>query len=58
MKGNRYREEVLQDLQDGLKLGITSTPTFFINGRPLIGARPLADFQAIIDPLINVLSAS
>jgi len=58
MKGNRYREEVLQDLQDGLKLGITSTPTFFINGRPLIGARPLADFQAIIDPLINVPSAS
>ena len=58
MKGNRYREEVLQDLQDGLKLGITSTPTFFINGRPLIGARPLADFQAIIDPLINIPSAS
>lgn len=53
MKDNRYREEVLQDLQNGLKLGVTSTPTFFINGRPLIGARPLADFQAIIAPLLN-----
>ena len=58
MKENRYREEVLKDLQDGLKLGVTSTPTFFINGRPLVGARPLADFQAIIDPLLNRLSSS
>jgi protein-disulfide isomerase len=54
MKENRYREEVLKDLRDGLKLGVTSTPTFFINGRPLVGARPLADFQAIIDPLLNI----
>lgn len=54
MKENRYRQEVLKDLRDGLKLGVTSTPTFFINGRPLVGARPLADFQAIIDPLLNI----
>ena len=53
MQDNRYREEVLKDLQDGLSLGVTSTPTFFINGRPLIGARPFADFQAIIDPLLK-----
>ena len=53
MKEKRYREEVLKDLQDGLTIGVTSTPTFFINGRPLVGARPLTDFQAIIDPLLN-----
>lgn len=58
MKENRYREEVLKDLGDGLKLGVTSTPTFFINGRPLIGARSLADFQAIIDPLLDIPSPS
>jgi protein-disulfide isomerase len=58
MKENRYREEVLKDLQDGLKLGVTSTPTFFINGRPLVGARPLADFQTIIDLLLNRPSTS
>lgn len=58
MKENRYREEVLKDLRDGLKLGVTSTPTFFINGRPLVGARPLSDFQAIIDPLLNIPAAS
>lgn len=49
----RYREEVRKDLQDGLALGITSTPTFFINGRPLIGAQPLAEFSRLIDPLLS-----
>ena len=55
---HRYRAEVLKDLQDGLNLGVTSTPTFFINGRPLVGARPLADFQAIIDPLLKEPASS
>jgi protein-disulfide isomerase len=49
----RYREEVAKDLQDGFTLGITSTPTFFINGRPLVGANPLAEFQAVIDRLLT-----
>lgn len=49
----RYREEVAKDLRDGFKLGVTSTPTFFINGRPLVGARPFADFKALIDGLLT-----
>jgi protein-disulfide isomerase len=57
MKENRYREEVLKDLRDGLKLGVNSTPTFFINGHPLVGARPLADFVTIIDPLLHTRSS-
>ena len=48
-----YREEVAKDLHDGLKLGVTSTPTFFINGRPLVGAQPFAQFQAVIDRLLK-----
>lgn len=49
----RYREEVIKDLQDGMKLGVTSTPTFFINGRPLVGAQPVVSFQALIDKLLD-----
>ena len=49
----RYREEVAKDLHDGFKLGVTSTPTFFINGRPLVGARPFAEFQTVIDRLLK-----
>ena len=49
----RYREEVKKDLADGLALGIASTPTFFINGRPLVGAQPIAEFSRLIDPLVG-----
>ena len=49
----RYREEVTKDLQDALRLGVSSTPTFFVNGRPLVGAHPLADFKTLIDPLLK-----
>jgi protein-disulfide isomerase len=54
----RYREEVTKDLHDGFKLGVTSTPTFFINGRPLVGAKPFAEFQAVIDRLLKQLPLS
>ena len=53
LKSGRYREEVAKDLHDGFTLGVTSTPTFFINGRPLVGARPFAEFQAVIDRLLT-----
>lgn len=52
LSSGRFREQITKDLQDGLQLGITSTPTFFINGRPVVGAQPLANFQALIDRLL------
>jgi protein-disulfide isomerase len=33
----------------GHEVGVTGTPAFFINGRLVAGARPLADFASIID---------
>jgi protein-disulfide isomerase len=45
----RYAEEVEADAQYAFNLGANGTPTFFINGIPLIGARPISDFEAIID---------
>jgi protein-disulfide isomerase len=53
LRTGRYREEVKKDLEDGLALGIASTPTFFINGRPLVGAQPIAEFSRLIDPLLG-----
>jgi protein-disulfide isomerase len=32
----------------GMKLGVNSTPTFFINGRRVVGARPYEDLQEIV----------
>ncbi|MBY0362392.1 MAG: DsbA family protein [Phreatobacter sp.] len=33
--------------------GVESTPTFFINGRRMLGAQPMAEFEKIIDPLLR-----
>ena len=43
------RDEVLADTTEAQRLGATGTPTFFTNGRPLIGAQPFATFAAMID---------
>jgi protein-disulfide isomerase len=40
---------VNKDLQEGLSLGVQGTPTFFINGRILVGAQPYSAFKQIID---------
>lgn len=45
----KFKAVVQQDLMDGARLGITGTPTFFINGREISGNQPLATFEAIID---------
>lgn len=43
-------EQPILARQDELKqLGANATPTFFINGRHISGARPATDFEAIID---------
>ena len=36
------------DVELASRLGVTGTPTFFVNGRPLGGARPLLDFRLIV----------
>jgi protein-disulfide isomerase len=37
------------DLALGRQLGVRGTPTFFIDGRPVLGAQPVAVFKQIID---------
>ena len=40
---------IRKDMAEGAALGVTGTPTFFINGRELIGAQPPEKFNEIID---------
>jgi protein-disulfide isomerase len=53
MAENRYRAKVVADTADGRARGVRSTPTLFINGRVEVGALSLAQFEAIIEPLLN-----
>ena len=44
---------VLRDVLDGQSYGITGTPTFFINGQRLVGARPFDIFRTMIDAALE-----
>ena len=48
----RMEKEVKKDFADGSAAGVTGTPTFFINGKMLVGAQPYSAFKQIIDPLL------
>jgi len=49
LDSGKYRSEVQKDFQDGQKAGVTGTPTFFINGVMIVGARGVDSFSEIID---------
>jgi len=49
LASDRHDKAILESSRDGTKLGVQSTPTFFINGRRMRGARDAATFQEIID---------
>jgi protein-disulfide isomerase len=47
------KAEVEADAHAAADLGVSGTPTFFINGIPLVGAQPLAQFRSVIDAELN-----
>ena len=53
LDGQKYLEEVQQDLRDGIDAGVRATPTFFINGNRVEGALPLDIFEQIILTELN-----
>lgn len=49
LDSGKYAEAVQTDLDYGEKLGVSSTPTMYVNGRPLVGAQPYEYFKTVID---------
>jgi protein-disulfide isomerase len=49
LASGKYKVLVQKDLSEGAQLGLTGTPSFFINGREMSGALPVESFAAIID---------
>jgi protein-disulfide isomerase len=48
LEENKYAADVQADYELGLSRGVGSTPSFFINEQPLIGAQPLSTFNEAI----------
>jgi protein-disulfide isomerase len=54
LESARHRDAVLADFAEGRAGGVQGTPTFFVNGRRLVGAQRLQAFQkAVQDALAD-----
>lgn len=49
----RYVESIRKDYEDGNKLQIKGTPTWFINNHPLVGTYPEAKFRELFDGILK-----
>jgi protein-disulfide isomerase len=49
IEAHRAQAAIQADMNAGNQVGAAGTPTFFINGRKLVGALPFDSFKQIID---------
>jgi protein-disulfide isomerase len=49
----RFRADVERDVIEGKALGVRGTPTFFVNGRRLVGAQPIEAFRAAVEDALE-----
>ena len=49
LESSKHQAIVQADYAGAEKLGVNSTPTLYINGRPVIGAQPYDAFKQVID---------
>lgn len=53
LDNQRYSKEIDGDVQLAESIDLYNTPTFYINGRQIVGERPFEYFKKIIDELLN-----
>jgi protein-disulfide isomerase len=58
LDSDRHIPTIDASFQQAESLGVSGTPTFFINGRMLVGAKPIEEFRRIIDEELALASKS
>lgn len=53
LDSGKHSELIQSDTSLAQQIGVRSTPSFLVNGRPVIGAQPFTEFQQIIDASIK-----
>ena len=49
LQSGKFKPQIQEDFQEGIRLGIKGTPAFFINGVMVSGAQPQSEFEEIIE---------
>ena len=56
LESGKFSASIQEDFEEGLRLGITGTPFFFINGLPVNGALPQPVFEEIVERELAILA--
>ncbi|MFI7391124.1 DsbA family protein [Streptomyces tendae] len=57
MASDQARDAVLEDQEEGYHLGVTSTPAFLVNGKPILGAQPTDTFTSAVETAARAAKA-
>ena len=49
LASGKFKQDIQANRDEGIKIGVTGTPAYFVNGVFLSGALPQAEFEKIID---------
>jgi protein-disulfide isomerase len=53
LDSGKHTEQVKTDTATAQQIGVQSTPSFLVNGTPLVGAVPFENFQKLIEQGLN-----
>ncbi len=56
LDSSKYKQRIEASMATGMKIGVGSTPTVFVNGRTISGAKPFQTFVEIIDDELRRLT--
>jgi len=54
---HQFRKEIEADVREGRALKLPGTPTFLVNGKPLVGAQPIEAFRGAIRDALKEAAA-
>jgi protein-disulfide isomerase len=58
LDSGKYTQAINDQTDIGRQLGVQSTPTFAVNGQPVVGAQSFDSFKTTIEALLNPSTAS
>jgi protein-disulfide isomerase len=53
LDSKKYDQKIQNDYNLGSGIGVNGTPTFFVNGKQIVGAQPYSAFKSAIDQELN-----
>lgn len=53
LMNDQTRDRVQADTQEGQQVNVRGTPTFFVNGRAVVGAVPLQQLRSVVEQALS-----